>query len=43
VTADDMVAVVEPVAARREQLARMFPGVAVVADAVPDCRRRWSR
>lgn len=32
----DAVAVVEPVAARREQLADMFPGVAVVAD-VPDC------
>jgi pyrroline-5-carboxylate reductase len=36
VTADE-VAVVEPVAGRRDELARMFPGVAVVAD-VPDCR-----
>jgi pyrroline-5-carboxylate reductase len=36
VSAADM-AVVEPVAARREQLVAMFPGIAVV-DAVPACR-----
>lgn len=37
VVAPGDVGVVEPVAARREQLAEMFPGVAVVAD-VPGCR-----
>lgn len=37
VVSDAEVAVVEPVAARREQLSGMFPGVTVVAD-VPPCR-----